>query len=175
MVHTIKIDFEVLEMMLFYWEGVAAKDKIGDDYFISIAEKPQMTPLYTSEFTHDSVRKVLSAISNRELLNERTHAESRFWNNNMWMLEDLNTMRAMLAPIKKLNLDELKKMNSNLTKYTEISVVFIPGHFDETYTKDNTLYINFFKIMVDPTNYAMVTINGIVLKDYVLQKVQELL
>ena len=133
----IKIDFDVLEMMIFFWESVASKDKMGDDYFMSIAEKPQMEVVYNEDFSKDSVRRVMSAISNREKLNNRTLSESRFWNNNMWILEDLQTMHNMMAPIKTLNLAELTEKYKASTKFDEIELIFIPAHAEEFYIKGN--------------------------------------
>ena len=136
----IKIDFDVLEMMIFFWESVASKDKMGDDYFMSIAEKPQMEVVYNEDFSKDSVRRVMSAISNREKLNNRTLSESRFWNNNMWILEDLQTMHNMMAPIKTLNLAELTEKYKASTKFDEIELIFIPAHAEEFYIKGNKIY-----------------------------------
>ncbi len=164
----IKTNVDVLEMMIFFWESVADRDKMADEYFISIAEKPEMAVVYSDEFTKDSFRKVLSAISNRERLNGKTQKEGRFWNNNMWMLEDLEVMRNMMAPIKTLNLSDLAEQNVANPKFDE--VVFIPGHEDEFYLKDNKLYINFFKLMPNFENPKDVKIDGMDLKDYISKK-----
>ncbi len=163
----IKTNVDALEMMIFYWESVADKDKMADEYFISIADKPEMSVLYCDDFSKDSVRKVLSAISNRERLNDKTQKEARFWNNNMWILEDLEVMRNMIAPIKTLNLSELDDKGDG-GKFNE--VVFIPGHEDECYMKDNKLYINFFKLMPDFMNPKEVKIDGKDLKSYISYK-----
>ncbi len=164
----IKTNVDVLEMMIFFWESVADRDKMADEYFISIAEKPEMDVVYCDDFSKDSVRKVLSAISNRERLNDKTQKEGRFWNNNMWMLEDLEVMRNMMAPIKTLNLNDLAQKNTGNAKFNE--VVFVPGHEDEFYLKDNKLYINFFKLMPDFMNPKEVKISGMELKDYINSK-----
>ncbi|MEL3912910.1 hypothetical protein [Treponema pedis] len=168
----IKINFDVLEMMVFFWESVASKDKISDDYFVSVAEKPQMEVVYGEGFSKDSVRRVLSAISNRERLNDRTQQESRFWNNNMWILEDLQTMHNMMAPIKTLNLKEfIEKYKDN--KYEEIEIIFIPAHTEEYYIKDNKLYINFFKLIPNCDNPTDIKIAGMELKEYIDKKIAE--
>ncbi len=169
----IKVDFDVLEMMVFFWESVAAKDKMGDDYFLSIAEKPQMKIIYGESFSKDSVRRVLSAISNRERLNERTQQESRFWNNNMWILEDLQTMHNMIAPIKTLNLKNLaEKYKQN--KYDEIEIIFIPAHTEEYYINENKIYINFFKLIPSAGDSKNIKIAGLELKEYIDKKIQSL-
>lgn len=165
MLENIKIDFEVLEMMIFYWESVSSKEKISDEYFAEIAKKKQMQILYGKEFSEDSVRKVLSAISNRELLNNRTQAESKFWNQNMRMLEDLTIMHAMMTPIKKLNLNSLKQ-NAALN-IKELEIVFIPGYDETFYIDVNKIFINFFKILVNPENHEQVSVSGKPFKNYI--------
>ena len=171
----IKIDFDVLEMMVFFWESVASKDKMGDDYFMSIAEKPQMEVIYNEDFSKDSVRRVMSAISNREKLNNRTMSESRFWNNNMWILEDLQTMHNMMAPIKTLNLAELIDKYKASTKFDEIELIFIPAHAEEFYIKENKIYINFFKLIPNYEDPKDIKIAGLPLKEYVIKKIEDLL
>ena len=171
----IKIDFDVLEMMIFFWESVASKDKMGDDYFMSIAEKPQMEVVYNEDFSKDSVRRVMSAISNREKLNNRTLSESRFWNNNMWILEDLQTMHNMMAPIKTLNLAELTEKYKASTKFDEIELIFIPVHAEEFYIKGNKIYINFFKLIPNYEDPKDIKIAGLPLKEYVIKKIEGLL
>lgn len=168
----IKIDFDVLEMMIFYWESVASKDKMSDDYFVSIAEKPQMQIIYNKEFSPDSVRKVLSAISNRERLNDRTSQESRFWNNNMWILEDLENMRNMVAPVKTLNLNALVEKYKNVSRFQELELIFIPAHMEEFYVDENKLYINFFKLIPNYENPKDIKIDGLPLMEYVGKKIE---
>lgn len=161
---SMKIGFELIEMMSFFWEQVAAREKIQDAYLVEMAEKPEMKRVYCDDFTQDSFRKVLSAISNKELLSAPTKAESRFWNLNMWMLEDLDNMRAMLDKVKKLNLDDVKT-NKNL--------IFIPGHLDESYEDDQNVYLNFYKIFVNPVRSEEATISGIPFETYVRNKLQK--
>ena len=171
----IMFDFDVLGMMIFFWESVASKDKMGDDYFMSIAEKPQMEVVYNEDFSKDSVRRVMSAISNREKLNNRTLSESRFWNNNMWILEDLQTMHNMMAPIKTLNLAELTEKYKASTKFDEIELIFIPAHAEEFYIKGNKIYINFFKLIPNYEDPKDIKIAGLPLKEYVIKKIEGLL
>ena len=140
----IAIKSEILEMMLYAWDSVHQKEKIADSFFIGLADEMDMKYLYDEDFTKESVRKVLSAMSNRELLNKPTKKESRFWNKNMWMLEDLSFTNMMIEPVKQLNLDY---MEDKLSK-EEYEVIFIPGHMDEYYIDENKLIINFFNIFL---------------------------
>ena len=163
----IVIKNEILEMMLYIWDSVHQKEKIADSFFLEIADNPNMKYLYNGEeFTTESVRKVLSAISNRELLNKPTKKESRFWSKNMWMLEDLGFTNMMVEPVKQLNLTDLE---DKLPK-DEYEVVFIPGHMDEYYIDGNKLIINFFSIVIDFFGDGPATIADKPIKEYIEEK-----
>jgi hypothetical protein len=157
---------DILEMMLYIWDSVSQREKIAESFLVEVANNEDMKYLYDDDFTKESVRKVLSAISNRELMNKPTKKESKFWNNNMWMLEDLEFTRMMVSPVKTLNLDSIK---DKLTK-EEYEIIFIPGHMDEYYIDDNKLIINFFKIMVDLYIEGKVTIVDKPFKEYIEEK-----
>lgn len=176
MIDTITVNLDTLEMMLFFWQSVAEKQKVADSFMWEVAEKENMQCLYDGNFSKESIRKVLSAISNREVLNNPTKEESRFWNYNMWMLEDLENMNNMVGPVKKLNLDYLKeKLKDTDTDFNKIEVAFIPGHVDEYYIDGNKIVINFFKISVDFMDPTKVTIDGKTIKAYIEEKIEELL
>ncbi|CEK33474.1 hypothetical protein UMC2_07241 [[Clostridium] sordellii] len=162
----IVIKSEILEMMLYIWDSLHQKEKIADSFFIELADQTDMKYLYEEDFTKESVRKVLSAMSNRELLNKPTKKESRYWNKNMWMLEDLEFTNMMIAPVKQLNLDY---MEDKLSK-EEYEVIFIPGHMDEYYIDENKLIINFFNITVDLFGEGPVTIAGKPFNEYIEEK-----
>ena len=172
LVKTITVNLDVVEMMLYYWQSVKEREKIADSFMIGVAEKEDMKYLYHEDFQKESVRKVLSAISNREKLNHPTKNESRFWSYNMWMLEDLDNMNNMVRPIKVLNLDYLKdELDSSFEK---LEVVFIPGHLEEYYIDDNKLVINFFRLMVDFMDNTIVNLDGKPIQEYVEEKLKEL-
>lgn len=82
------------------------------------------------------------------------------------MLEDMEFTNMMIAPVKQLNLDELK---GKLTK-DEYEVIFIPGHIDEYYIDGNKLIINYFKIMIDMFGGEPAKIGGKPLKEYIEEK-----
>lgn len=172
LVKTITVNLDVVEMMLYFWESIREKGKISDSFIIEVAEKEDMKYLYNDNFEKESVRKVLSAITNKEKVNHPTKEESRFWSHNMWMIEDLDNMNNMVQPIKHLNLNYLKdELDSNFDK---LEVVFIPGHLEEYYIDENKLVINFFGLMVDFMDQTKVNIAGKPLKEYVEEKLKEL-
>lgn len=162
----IVIKNDVLEFFLFMWDSISQREKISENLLFEVVDHKDMKYLYDEDFSKESLRKVMSAISNRELVNHPTKKESRFWNNNMWMLEDMEFTNKMMAPVKQLNLDDLK---DKLTK-DEYEVIFIPGHIDEYYIEDNKLIINYFKIMIDMFGGEPPKIGGKPLKEYVEEK-----
>jgi hypothetical protein len=177
MIHRIKINLEVIEAMLYFWQAASEKEQVSEMFFYDVAAMPGLSSTYDSEFTAESVRKVLSAIKNREIFSNTSKKERRFWNNNMWMMEDLEYTRTMVQPLKRLNLDYLiEKLNNAVpaSKYEELEVFFSPLHLDEYIIKDNKLIVNFFMVKpgdVDENAY----IGGNELKTYLEEKLLELI
>jgi hypothetical protein len=175
MIKNIKINLDLLESMLYYWKATSEREKVGETFLYTIADNENMKACYSEEFSGESVRRALSAISNREIFRPESKKEGRFWNNNMWMLEDPEYTMTMLTPIKVLNLDEEIKAISTDKEIETVNLVIIPGHVDVSYiNKDtNTIYINFFRVspsMVDDS----VTIEDIEFKKYIVGKIEEL-
>ncbi|MEI6857439.1 hypothetical protein [Psychrilyobacter sp.] len=134
---------------------------MGEQYLASISENDGMKATYSEDFDAESVRKVLSAISNREPFKGRTKNEGRFWNNNMWMLEDMDYMNMVIDPLKKLSLEDLG----------DGEVIFLPLHLDLFYKKDNYIYINFFMIKPDLYNETgKLTIEDTEIKEWIKKK-----
>jgi len=135
----VTVNLKVLESMNYFWEATKSREKVGEQYITSIAEMPEMAPLYDEEFTKESVRKLLSGISNREMF-QWNRKEGRFWNNNMWVFEEYGLMQALLAKVKVLNLGALAAEGKDL------EVAIIPGHVEPFYRAGNTLTLNYFKL-----------------------------
>lgn len=151
MLQSICVNLNALEYMNFFWQSVMDREKVGESYIASVAELPEMAVLYDEEFDAASVRKALSAITNKELLSEATQKTKRFWGNNMRVTEDRELLEAMISPIKTLSPESMKeKLNRQASiPYETIEVVFIPAATEDCFQKADKLYINFFKVMVD--------------------------
>ncbi len=177
MVKSIKINFDAVEAMLYFWQATSEKEKVGESYILSIGDFEDMKYFYSDNFDKESIRKVLSAISNRELLNGGSKEERKYWNNNMWVMEDLEFTDMMIQPVKKLNLDhmveKLNEINGDF-KDENIEVVFIPGHLDEYIIDGNKLIVNFFRIMPDLYVEDKVTIAEKDFNEYMEEKLIEL-
>lgn len=178
MIKRIIVKLDVIEAMLYYWQASSEKEKVGENYLNNIADFNEMSYIYDNEFNRESVRKVLSAISNREIFKSEIKKERKFWNNNMWMMEDLEYTNMMVTPLKTLNLDTIiEKLNNknNNIKYEELEVAFIPGHEGEYLIKDNKLIINFFRVKPDLYEDNKVTIGETLLLDYIEEKLTEVI
>ncbi len=148
MIQSIKVNLELMEMLLYYWKATSEKEKVGEKYIYSMVEHEHMKPLYNDNFSPEQARQTLSAISNREIFKPSSREAGRFWNNHMWMMEDLGITEAMMQPVKQLNLDHLVQ-NADYNHFDgPLEIIFVPGHLENLYQTESQLYINFFKLMV---------------------------
>lgn len=154
----ISVNLKVLESVHYFWVATKAREKVGEQYVNSIAVMPEMSPLYSNDFSEESVRKLLSGISNREMF-PWNQKEGRFWNNNMWVFEEWSLMESIVAKVKVLNLSELESMTGDM------EVVVIPGHIDSVYKSEEKLTLNYFKFNV--TEAGELTFDGVPIKEYI--------
>lgn len=153
------INLEAVEALLVFWTMVSEKEKVGDAYLHSMADMDVFKATFDDEFNRESFIKVLSAISNKEMLNGMNKKEGRFWNYNLWMLEDMEFTVSMVEPLKKLNL-------SGLEAPADTKLVFVPMNMQVSFKEGNNLYVNFFKIMANEWEET-ITIDGEDIKSYI--------
>ena len=177
MIQRIKLNLDALESLLYFWQASADREKVSEQYLNDIAAMPGFVNIYDDEFNAESVRKILSSIVNREPASKDNKKEGRFWNNNMWMTEDLGYTDMMVQPVKKLNLDSLVQRLNDAgvnSRYEELKVLIVPMHLDDYVIKDNMLIINFFR--VKPSDFDdTASIDGKEIKEYIFEKLVELL
>ena len=173
MLKEVKVNAKALESMLFIWASIKDREKISERFLDQLAHTPEMKGAFGPDFNEMSVRIVLSAISNRERLNGPTKKELRFWNYNMWMLEDEDMRDLMLTPVKQLNVDQATSETSADFPYESVEVEFFPGHFETVKQIDNKLFINFFDVKASVLD-DMVTIEDKPLKEFVIEKIKEM-
>lgn len=173
MLKRIKLNMDLIEAMLYFWQATNDREKVSEKYLNDVSNMDGLTLIYDNEFNAESVRKVLSAITNREPFSPSNKKEGRFWNNNMWMMEDLEYTNSMIQPLKKLNLDALIEKLQN-EKYEELEVIISPMHLDEYKIADNKLVINFFRVKPGDTDDNLY-INEKEIKTYIEEKLKELL
>jgi len=173
MLKNITLNLEAIEALHFFWIAASEKDHVDEKFFHDLGEMDAVKLCYDEEFTAESVRRALSAIKNREPFSGNKD-ERKFWNLNMWAMEDLELTAMMITPIKQLNLDELVSKMPSDCKYETLEVYFSPIHNDEYRIIDNKLLINFFRIRTSFVDDS-VTINDLSLEQYIEEKLLEAL
>ena len=98
-------------------------------------------------------------------MSDKTKSEGRFWNNNMWKLEDLSLTKEMLAPVKRLNGEQFFEAAKG-----DLVIYFIPGYIETYYKKEGELYLNFFKLMLDFAT-GEVVLEGVPLVDFISKNI----
>ena len=76
MIQRIRVNVEEIESMLYFWQATNDKERVAESYLHEIASMPGLTASYDNEFNAESVRKVLSAITNKEILSQKTKKSS---------------------------------------------------------------------------------------------------
>lgn len=175
MLKSININLEVVESMLYYWSSVADREKVVESFFVDVANMEAMELIVSEDFTKESIRKVLSAIQNKELLSNATKPEKRFWSKNMWIADDVSVATMMAQPVKVMNVDDLvDKVNEKYgdkCKFENIKVHITPLHLDPYYIVDNQIVLNFFKIYFDENDNAL--FEDMPIKDYIFERICE--
>lgn len=174
MLKDITINLNVLESMIYFWEASKEGEKIGEAYLMTIADHPMMQLTYDEEFNAESVRRALSAITNREIFSGNK-TERKFWNNNMWMMDDFDIMRAMVKPVKTLNLSEIvAELADKDLPYSDVEIVILPMHNVSYQIAENKLLMNFFKIQLDFMDFDLVQFEGQSIKDFVKEAISQM-
>lgn len=176
MINSINLNLEAIEALHFFWIAASEKDQVSEQFFHDICQMKAMTNMFDDEFDGESVRRALSAIKNREPFSGNKK-ERKFWNLNMWVMEDLELTSMMITPIKKLNIDSIVEKVSdckNTNNFDTIEVYFSPMSEEEYIIKENKLMINFFRIRTSFENDD-VFIGDVELNAYIELKVREVL
>ena len=74
---SIKINNEVVEMMLYFWQSASEGQKVAESFIIDVANRDEMKLIYNDKFDEEAVRRVLSSITNKELLNGGSPEEKK--------------------------------------------------------------------------------------------------
>lgn len=177
MIGSIKVNLEAVEALLYFWQATNDKEKVSEVFINDVTAMPALSLVYDHEFNAESVRRALSAVTNREPFSAANRKEGRFYNNNLWMMEDLEYTAAMVKPIKKLNLEDVRESLNKLYSscaFEELEVMFSPMSLEEYLIKDNKLIINFFRVKpsdIDDSTY----IGESEIKSYITEKLTELI
>ena len=56
---SIKINNEVVEMMLYFWQSASEGQKVVESFIIDVANRDEMKLIYNDKFDEEAVRRVL--------------------------------------------------------------------------------------------------------------------
>ena len=143
---TLKIQLETLESMDYFWAALKDREKVADQFIQEVTAMEGYQLSYDQEFTAESVRRVMSALTNHEPFKAINKKEGRLYSNHLWMMDDLGIEKAMLTPVKQLNLDHIKEELAGKIAFDDVVVHFVPLHLDVTLCNKNHLLVNFFKV-----------------------------
>lgn len=177
MIQRVNVNLDAVEALLFFWYSIKDRQKVSELFIYDVTDMLGLKYAYDDEFNSESVRRALSAINSREIFSGINRQEGRFYNNNLWMLEDLDYTDRLVQPIKKLNLQYLvRRLNAaqGSVDFEEVEVIFSPLHMKESIIKDNKLIINFFMIRPSDTSEA-VFLGDKELMAFIEDKLQEIM
>ena len=175
MLKFITVNYELIELLQFFWSTVAQGQKVNDAFIMEIAERPEMAAIYTDGFDEQSVRKVLSAVVNKEPVNEATEKELEFYHYNKFNADDPGNVAMILPAIKLLNLDHLKEDYKDASQFESVKVVFTAGYDFTSQIDGDTVIINYFKMGLSMVDFETIVIEDQPVADYVEARLREML
>ena len=168
----LKMNLEALEAMDFFWAALKDRERISDLFIQEVTAMQGYELSYDEEFTSESVRRVLSALANREPFKASNKKEGRLYSNHLWMMDDLGIEKAMLQPVKQLNVEHLRQQISTAVPHEEIQIHVVPLHLDTHKVVKNHLLINFVKIQLGEEENK-VNIQNLALDDFILNTINQ--
>lgn len=136
----IKTNLNGLEIMLFFWNSVMAKEKVNESFLNDLCSMKEFSYIYNEDFNSESLRRVLSALNNKEPFSGNK-AERKYYSNNLMIMEYIDEVQPTIDAIKKLNLN---KLGEEIKEDTEI--IIVPGTSGNVQRHDNKLLVDFFSL-----------------------------
>lgn len=136
----IKINLNGLEIMVFFWNSIVSKEKLNEAFINDICTMKEYQNIYNNEFTFESLRTVLSAITNKEPY-KGNKKEMKFYSNNLRILEYIDDVNPIIDKIKKLNLDSLISKSEK-----DLEIIILPATTNSIVKFNNSLVVDFFAL-----------------------------
>lgn len=146
----LSFNLNAVEVMHFYWTSVGSREKMSEKFITDIASSEPFQLTFNEDFTKESVRRCLSAISNREPFSGNP-SESRFYSRNLMILEYFDTLEDKINGFKSFRLNEIVNDSSILLEKLDsdnIEILVVPNPFDTMLKVSNKIILNFFKFSV---------------------------
>lgn len=136
----IKTNLNGLEIMLFFWNSVMAREKLNESFLNDLCTMKEFSYIYNEDFNSESLRRALSALNNKEPFSGNK-VERKFYSNNLMILEYIDEVQPTIDTIKRLNLNKLEKEVSE-----DIEIIIVPGTSGNIQKHNNVLLVDFFSL-----------------------------
>ena len=136
----VKTNLNGLEIMLFFWNSLMAKEKVNESFLNDLCSMKEFSYIYNEEFNSESLRRVLSALNNKEPFSGNK-AERKYYSNNLMILEYINEVLPAIDAIKRLSLGNLGEEFKE-----DMEIIIVPGTSGNVQKHDNILLVDFFSL-----------------------------
>ena len=134
----IKINLNGLEIMVFFWNSLMSREKVSESFLNDLCSMQEFSYIYNEDFNNESLRRVLSALNNKEPFSGNK-PERKYYSNSLMIMEYIDEVQPTINAIKKLNLNSIAEKAKE-----DVEVVVIPGLSKGIEKTDNKLIVDFF-------------------------------
>lgn len=134
----IKINLNGLEIMVFFWNSLMSREKVSESFLNDLCSMQEFSYIYNEDFNNESLRRVLSALNNKEPFSGNK-PERKYYSNSLMIMEYIDEVQPTINAIKKLNLNSIAEKAK-----ADVEVVVVPGLSKGIEKTDNKLIVDFF-------------------------------
>ncbi len=134
----IKINLNGLEIMVFFWNSLMSREKVSESFLNDLCSMQEFSYIYNEDFNNESLRRVLSALNNKEPFSGNK-PERKYYSNTLMIMEYIDEVQPAINAIKKLNLNSIAEKAKE-----DVEVVVVPGLSKGIEKTDNKLIVDFF-------------------------------
>jgi len=134
----IKINLNGLEIMVFFWNSLMSREKVSESFLNDLCSMQEFSYIYNEDFNNESLRRVLSALNNKEPFSGNK-PERKYYSNSLMIMEYIDEVQPTINAIKKLNLNSIAEKAK-----ADVEVVVVPGLSKGIEKSDNKLIVDFF-------------------------------
>jgi len=134
----IKINLNGLEIMVFFWNSLMSREKVSESFLNDLCSMQEFSYIYNEDFNNESLRRVLSALNNKEPFSGNK-PERKYYSNSLMIMEYIDEVQPAINAIKKLNLNSIAEKAK-----ADVEVVVVPGLSKGIEKSDNKLIVDFF-------------------------------
>ncbi len=136
----IKINLNGLEIMVFFWNSLMSREKVSESFLNDLCSMQEFSYIYNEDFNNESLRRVLSALNNKEPFSGNK-PERKYYSNSLMIMEYIDEVQPAINAIKKLNLNSIAEKAKE-----DVEVVVVPGLSKGIEKTDNKLIVDFFSL-----------------------------